>query len=1429
MLSLCGDSQFKFDLKVFQSQSQVDALLRTQKKQIMNVSSNFSSSLPETTPPVIISCAAKAESYSFVIPLYYALTFIGIILICSIVYFIKLKNERNIYVADGAVESYAKEYFKILFKFRSMYGSIFTQLFDQVSDITVINQLWLLAKDERNGNVTCYHMNINYLLTASLFIFISSRIISSILIYRALKDNGDKKQRLLISILQFFDLTFVLTLKVNYKFQNVRPCNPQRYITNIEAVFEAFPQILVQSYFLLSLNLAQNQQSFGGDRVSSSSSNTSSFNNFFKSNLMVILSIYMSFCSILSKKLWQDKELVLPQWQNMFRVRSRHNYYNSTSRNSIAISNINSQPQRPRSTSSNLSSMNNINISALNVYSSQSGHTSASGVDHPVLRSSSTVESLERALSMENDCCISVGICGNRNSKCNHNCCCGSSPVVLNGKYFTRILWRLCTVLHRLCLFLLIWRIIGGEWLIGIWIWEFIFYFCIYYFTNESVFLEAIMAFVLRHISLDHNKKFEYFAILWTRFDSKLLFYNQIFGTIIYSFILSALFGLSAMTGDINCCNGMDVSYFVIEWFIIVVILCCLPYVSVALWCQKSNKAACFVFFLFFFLRILIFFISCVLFNYYVYFGLMFVDLIVIYYNSIKQSGFYFDKTTLDYFVAGYLTVCSPAWMGGNKKPKTNTNKDSNHDDHDNNNNNKIRDYILFSFQSVYSCFYFVCVLFFLFYSKHVNIMFVNTYDDTIYYFLNDSKGDTDSMIVTLISLVGILSIILPIWTYYLLMKSKLVNNNMSNNRDLYTMSASGDIVGIIEFREFGNGIKMTKVNNHNSRSNSIRSSPRVPPKDNHNNNNPNNNKMEGGYSVSINTRMGQYVSRALNSDNFKSNIFPSMPFLKQYQLMRYLFDTYGVRLDSNSQQKLIQRITVSHRIRMFIYKFKNDGIGLYSFFTECFDLPVIHDLLPELCTAAKTYTSADNTNINSMLYNLVVECITDNEILWDSWTKPIDLTSFDFNQIIPVIRQLSLHCYFEDTIIESNFIIDWDNLSEVNQYRLINHCSTLHRQQRLRPSMERALVVFNSLIGIMEVNIDRSQNIYNYTKPTNANNNNNDDYGAVGNNRSDCVRMNDVIPSNLFKQLRQRSGSNANDIEECLDNVVSSLGVEVLVELIDSSCRDDVDNDNGRNGVLFELRDRMVSELTYRLHQASLDDWEQWNINQFLPFNLSFFPFDIIQQIVKSIDCRHVSYNLQDLGLNWIESVFTIDLTKMNQLQICSIMTNFYFQHQLRFHKNTQFSTVNAFDINEFVNQYGDEEEHDSLNGFVNSLSVRVWPFLYHKMQLKRVYKKFIQFTQNTPITTPNWDPPIDISLFTPKMMDKILSITKKRLKKESANTQIRIPTFLFAFDHDAVADNENTKKMASLKNFYDQVYIFVFCIYFVCHVNTFVIVGLC
>ena len=103
-------------------------------------------------------------------------------------------------------------------------------------NIGVIVQLYYLSKEEeqmeRDFEIDlCPAMNVSYLFYASIFVFLLQ------------VSQGNK----LLTFLQIFDLSFVKSLEISYRFGSTEPPSPQVYLSNIEAMFERF--VLIVSSF----------------------------------------------------------------------------------------------------------------------------------------------------------------------------------------------------------------------------------------------------------------------------------------------------------------------------------------------------------------------------------------------------------------------------------------------------------------------------------------------------------------------------------------------------------------------------------------------------------------------------------------------------------------------------------------------------------------------------------------------------------------------------------------------------------------------------------------------------------------------------------------------------------------------------------------------------------------------------------------------------------------------------------------------------------------------------------------------------------------------------------------------------------------------------------------------------------------------------
>ena len=773
-----------------------------------SLSQNHTNSTSTNPSAASVSCLEQSEAYTslFDISRIYTMIFVSLIFLCSIFYYIKLVINRTIYVKHGSLKSYIKTYILTGWKFKSMYGSLFTQLFDQVSDISVILQLYYLSnqEDEENGTL-CHHMNAYKLFLASSFVFLFYRFLSSFLIYRLLSDSHSPfLYKIFLTILQFFDLSFILTLKINYQFQNITPCNPQRYITNLEAIFEAAPQFIIQLFFIITLNMKQNNSNFDIDSDNNNNRNTNT-------NLIVAISLFFSLMSIVSKKLSQDKECVNLKWQNV-----NFSWKQRADKELAAVQAIKVRIEKEKR-----KGLHEFDVNTINEKQSE----------------------LQQNVYRHN---VSFFCCS------------------LNIKYYIhRIIWRIFTIMHRLILWTLIWRIIGGFWFIGCILFEFAFYAMIYFFTCKNVFFESIMGHVLQNIKFAEKSK--KYAELKERDKSFLCIYICL-RTAIYSIALCILFVLSELN-TFYCCVGMNISSFFIE-FVIFAIFCFSCCVCFAL--KKHVDAIEQVFLILCSIHCYIMFILVLFFfNYYAFICLIF-DFIVLSIYTVKKDE------THPLFIRLCVYICAPVGINC----------------------------AMLSFRFIADVCYCLCLVFFTFYSSNINILFVNDYNETVYYlFWNDNDDDTAVILFIVLLSCCVLSFVLPLWTYYLVYYKKIINGRASNERKLSSMSSSGDIYGICEIIEFAgiNYSTTTQEQQHDE--------------------------------------LRKYLQECIRTDNFRYTIFASLKFFQQYQIMKYLSDTYNVTIDFFESVPMTNALKKHVDSKEFSYQFKNNNQLLMSYMNNCFDL----------------------------------------------------------------------------------------------------------------------------------------------------------------------------------------------------------------------------------------------------------------------------------------------------------------------------------------------------------------------------------------------------------------------------------------------------------------------------------------------------------
>ena len=124
---------------------------------------------------------------------------------------------------------------------KNCYIPILTHLFDQITDVSVAMQFLDLALTKSaNDWEDCNGLNMWYLFGITVASMLIYRVISSFLIYRS---SGSVKRLLF----QLADVELYRALYINYLCNNTSPCQPQRWITAMEATLES-SYVYIHSY-----------------------------------------------------------------------------------------------------------------------------------------------------------------------------------------------------------------------------------------------------------------------------------------------------------------------------------------------------------------------------------------------------------------------------------------------------------------------------------------------------------------------------------------------------------------------------------------------------------------------------------------------------------------------------------------------------------------------------------------------------------------------------------------------------------------------------------------------------------------------------------------------------------------------------------------------------------------------------------------------------------------------------------------------------------------------------------------------------------------------------------------------------------------------------------------------------------------------------
>lgn len=166
---------------------------------------------------------------------------------------------------------------------RRCYIPLVTHFFDQATDVAVIVEFYNLWQAQAADDTICTVIRGRILFALSITLTCGYRFISATLIYRETK-------RISQFLAQFlFDAELGRTIFINYKLNKTEPCDPQKWIQSMEAVFEAAPQVVLQTYFVVVTR-------------------TFSFT--------IFLSVITSLSTIASKIVADDKKIFKTQYQD---------------------------------------------------------------------------------------------------------------------------------------------------------------------------------------------------------------------------------------------------------------------------------------------------------------------------------------------------------------------------------------------------------------------------------------------------------------------------------------------------------------------------------------------------------------------------------------------------------------------------------------------------------------------------------------------------------------------------------------------------------------------------------------------------------------------------------------------------------------------------------------------------------------------------------------------------------------------------------------------------------------------------------------------------------------------------------------------------------------------------------------------------------
>lgn len=250
----------------------------------------------------------------------------------------------------------------------------------------------------------------------------------------------------------------------------------------------------------------------------------------------------------------------------------------------------------------------------------------------------------------------------------------------VNRLFVLRVFWRWLNLTSRLGLAFLIWRILGGAWLVAVIIFELLFYLFLSLSTKQLIFFEGLVGYVLETINV--SKWFKS-RVLKNDIENEM---NAAFGslihlyhiatTLIYGIFLSIIFGFQLSSNDSHAVNyyfnqssKIIIGDFAVFWFV----LFCIPliiFVSLVECVVSSSCSSekmiwflyCFLHIYIRFLKIFSIFLIYLIMDVYVTYCLIFLDIYATFRMSLHRECWHF---TMERFMCLYICVtCAPVlWI----------------------------------------------------------------------------------------------------------------------------------------------------------------------------------------------------------------------------------------------------------------------------------------------------------------------------------------------------------------------------------------------------------------------------------------------------------------------------------------------------------------------------------------------------------------------------------------------------------------------------------------------------------------------------------------------------------------------------------------------------------------------------------------------